>query len=52
MIDADLCSSALINVERGKLPNLEAAHKYVENRNWDKTVQQLLKGIADVAHKD
>jgi glycosyltransferase involved in cell wall biosynthesis len=52
MIDRMKCASALKNVEEGKLPNLEAAYKYTLSRNWDKTTEQLLKGIADVAHKE
>jgi glycosyltransferase involved in cell wall biosynthesis len=52
MVDRIKCASALKNVEEGKQPNLDAAYKYVLERNWDKTVEQLLKGIESVTHKD
>jgi hypothetical protein len=50
MIGRVECAATLIDVEQGRLPKVDKARDYVVNRNWDKTVDQLLKGIIDVSN--
>ena len=52
MIDRVKCASILKMVaEGGVTPQTKAARKYVTNRTWEKSVDQLIKGIEDVTHK-
>ena len=51
MINRIECAAALLDVENGKLPDIEEARKYVMNRSWDKSVDQLIEGINNVTHK-
>jgi len=52
MINRAHCALSLLDfVEKITVPNTEESRKYVLNRNWDKSVNQLLKGIEDVSNK-
>jgi len=51
MIDRYECAIALNDVSNGRLPNVEEARKYVLNRTWDKSINQLIEGIQNVTNK-
>jgi glycosyltransferase involved in cell wall biosynthesis len=51
MINRVECASTLKDMEEGQIPNVEEARKYIQSRNWDNTVDQLIKGIEDVSNK-